>query len=80
MPRLPITCVFESGKSFHCSLADAEEIVVSEIGDWDGPHTVRMRAHGPTGGPRSAKVGAYLAEAVRLNKPWAQTMLGQINR
>jgi hypothetical protein len=78
MPRSPVTCVFPSGESFRCTRSEAEEIVANDAGDWDGQQTVRMKPHGRSGGRLSLRVGSYLAEAVRRNRSWAQTMLREI--
>ena len=80
MSRCPVVCVWPDGESFRCTISEADEIVVDDLGEWDGKKTVRMKPINRSGGRLSLRVGARLAVAVQRNQPWARVALSEIQR
>ena len=50
MSRCPVVCVWQDGESVRCTISEAEEIVIDDLGEWDGRKTVRMKPINRSGG------------------------------
>ena len=79
MPTRRTLCVFPDGTSFWATPEVCEEILKYEEGRRDGER-IAMKEPGNGRGPRSSRVGHYLAQAVRRGEPWARTMVREVLR
>ena len=80
MPRCPVVCVWPDGENFRVTVAEAEQIVADDLGEWEGKKTVRLKQIDRTGGRLSLRVGTRLAVAAQRNEAWARVAVSEISR
>lgn len=80
MSRCPVVCVWPDGENFRVTQGEADVIVADDLGEWEGPRTVRLKPIDRTGGRLSIRVGSRLAVAIQRNQSWAHVALEEIRR
>ena len=80
MPRCPILAVYPDGSKFRVTAAEAKEIVVDGLGEWDGKKSLRMKTQGRSGGRLSRQVGAPMASAALRGEGWARVAVAEALR